>query len=228
MSDVALLRGSQAAHTQPICHIHAQGSKHPAENILVAGHVTPMAKSTGGGATPKKRFLGSGSRLAASLLRSPDAPRPRPNHPPYPCQSSQRQRPRFRRHNGARRSPNRRFFCGPAAATEQPTRLPRPPLPPTTPWCRPGSPALAPHGRPTTRAAACRRLPPPRCRPCPRKRREPRTGIPKKRKLMAPNRPRARPSGLARRPRRVHTEFTTPATPAAPDSASSGDAALNW
>ena len=23
MSDVALLRGSQAAHTQPICHVHA-------------------------------------------------------------------------------------------------------------------------------------------------------------------------------------------------------------
>jgi len=73
MSDAALLRGSQATHTQPICHGHAQGSKQPAKNILGSGHVTPTEKNTGGGRPPKRLFLGLGSRPAASL-RSPDAP----------------------------------------------------------------------------------------------------------------------------------------------------------
>jgi len=83
MSDVALLRGSQAAHTQPICHGHAQGSKQPANNIMGSGHVTPTAKNTGGGRPPKRLFLGLGSRLAASL-RSPDALTHAPTTPRTP------------------------------------------------------------------------------------------------------------------------------------------------
>jgi len=140
VDDVAPPRGSQAVHTQPICHNHAQGSKQPAKNSMGSGHVILTAKNTGGGRPPKRHVLGLGSRLAASL-RSPDAL----THAPatsYPCQSSQRQTPRFHRLNGARRSSNRRFVCGPATATKQPARLPRPPLPPTTPWRWPGSNVL--------------------------------------------------------------------------------------
>ena len=119
MSDVALLRGSQAAHTQPICHGHAQGSKQPANNNMGSGHVTPTAKNTGGGPTPQKAFSWPWEP-PGGLPPQPRCAHPRPNHPPYPYQSSQRQRPRFHRRNGARRSPNRHFVCGPATATEQP------------------------------------------------------------------------------------------------------------
>jgi len=51
----------------------------------------------------------------------------------------------------------------------------------------------------------------------------------KKKKLDGPK-PTARPppSGLTRRPRRIHTKSTAPTTPAATDSASSGDAVLKW
>ena len=189
--------------------------------------MTPTAKNTGGGRPPKRLFLDRGSRLAVSL-RSPDAPIHAPTTLRTPASRASvkgRDSADVMEPDGP---PNRRFVCGPATATEQPAQHPRPLLPPTTPWCRPGSPALAPHGRSTTRAAACRRLPPPRRRARPRKRREPCTGIKKKNQSMAPNRPRAPPSGLARQPRRVHTKSTAPTTPAATDSASSGDAVLKW
>ena len=115
MSDVALLRGSQAAHTQPICHGHAQGSKQPANNIMGSGHVTQTAKKYRRGPTPKK-VVSRPWESPGSLPPQPRCAHPRPNHPPYPYKSRQRQRPRFHRRNGARRSPNRRFVCGPAIA----------------------------------------------------------------------------------------------------------------
>jgi len=187
--------GSQAAQTQLIWHGHAQESKQSAQYVSGTGQGDPNSKKNRGGDS-QKGYVSARGRLAAS----PTAPTrsPTPQLSPYPCQSSQRQRPRFRRRNGARRSPNRRFVCGPAAATEQPARLPRPLLPPTTPWCRPGSPELAPHGRPTTRDAACLGLPPPRCRPRPRKRREPCTSMQKKNLIDGPK-PTARPPPAASR-----------------------------
>jgi hypothetical protein len=50
-----------------------------------------------------------------------------------------------------------------------------------------------------------------------------------KKKIDGPN-PTAPPppSDLARQPRRVHTASTAPATPAAVNSASSGEATLKW
>ena len=212
MSDVGLLRDSQAAHTQPTCHGHAHGSNQSAKHIPGSGHVTQTAKNTGGGDSLNGFFtaLGAAWRTpAAALMRSTTL-----QLPSVHLLVKQRQRTRFHRRNGARRSPTRCCVCGSATTTEQPARLPRPLLPLTTRWCRPGSPALGSPGRPTTRAAACRRLPSPRPRPRPRKKRKPCTGMPKKNSINGPK-PTIPPSGLARQPRRVHTNSTVPTTPAA-------------
>jgi len=166
---------------------HRGRNTQPKIFCLGSGHVTPMAKNTGGGRPPKRPFLGLGlgSRLAASL-RSPDALAHAPTtpHTRPASQDSVKDRDSAVVTEPDGRQIDASFICGPAAATEQPARLSHPLLPPTTPWCRIGSPALAPHGHPTTRAAACRRLPCPRRRARHRKRREPCTGTGVKKKKI--------------------------------------------
>ena len=188
----------------------------------------PNEKNTGGGRPPKRLFLGLGSRPAASL-RSPDAPAHAPTTPRTPAS---RASVKGRDSTVVMKPDGRQIDAASAALRlpEQPARLPRPPLPPTTPWCRSGSPALAQHGRPTTRDAVCRRLPSPsrRARASSQK-----AGTmhrhAKKQNHRWPQIDRAPPSsGLARRPRRIHTKSTALTTPAATDSASSGDTVLKW
>jgi len=50
----------------------------------------------------------------------------------------------------------------------------------------------------------------------------------KKNSIDGPKTTAPPPSGLARRPRRIHTKSTAPTTPTTTDSASSGDAVLKW
>jgi len=110
-------------------------------------------KYRGGGPTPKKAF----SRLwepSGDLPPQPRCAHPRPNHPRTPAS---RASVKGRDSAVVMEPDGPQIDASSAAATEQPARLPRLPLPPTTPWCRTGLPALAPHGRPTTRDAACRR-----------------------------------------------------------------------
>jgi len=192
-----------------------------------SGHVTLTAKNTGGGRPPKRHFLGLGSRLAASL-RSPDALTHAPATPRTPASRASvkhrdstvlmepdgrqidassaalRLRPNNPLDSLARRCPQQRHGAG-----LDRRRSPHPealqPVLQRAGGCRlPGAARVLARGG--NHAPVCQ----------------------KKNPSMAPNRPRAPPSGLARRSRRVHTKSIASTTPAATDSASSGDAVLKW
>jgi len=210
MSDAALLRGSQAAHTQPICHGHAQGLKQPAKNIQGSGHVTPREKIPGG-ADPQKAFSRPWE-TPCGLSPQPRCARPRPNHTPYPCQSSQRQRPRFHHRNGARRSPNRRCVCGLQLRPNNPLDS----LAHRCPQQRHGAGRDCwhwPHTdapQPVMQCAGGCRLPA-AARARPRKRREPCTGM-QKNKIIDGPKSTARPPpaalrGVPPRPHQVHCTY---------------------
>jgi len=74
-------RSSQAAHTQPICHSHAHGSKQPATHIRGTGHVILTTKISGG-RLPKRCISALGAACqppSAGPMRSPT-----PQPPPLP------------------------------------------------------------------------------------------------------------------------------------------------